>query len=246
MSRQPLARKARIWRTYAKLSVPLPENGHQAVVAGFKVSYFDRSTLALLYREIFVRQSYRLPELGPEPLIFDCGANLGMATLFFKFLYPRGRITCFEPDPATFALLQKNILNNQLDQVECFNVALWDEDRAIDFFSNSSDPGSLLMSTNAARMSTPPIPVPGRRLSTYIDGEVDFLKLDVEGAEQRVLQELAESGKLRLVREMAIEYHHRIPGERSALSRFLKIFEENAFEYQIVASGFPDPSVPRF
>ena len=246
MSLQPLRRKADIWFSFAKLSLGLPRKGSSAGVAGFKVSYFDQATLAYLFREIFVRQSYRLQTSKPDPVIFDCGANLGMATLFFKFVYPRCRITGFEPDPATFELLKANIVNNRLENVERFNVALWSEDGAIDFFSNSFDPGSLLMSTNASRMNTPAIKVPARRLSEFIDGEIDYLKLDVEGAELQVLKDLSESGKIRLVRQMAIEYHHRIPGERSVLSNFLEILEKNGFEYQIAASGFPDPSVPRF
>jgi hypothetical protein len=130
--------------------------------------------------------------------------------------------------------------------VESFNVALWNENGAIDFFSNPADPGSLRMSTFATRISAPPIQVAARKLSEFVEGEVDFLKLDVEGAEGRVLQDLSESGKLRLVRRMAIEYHHRIPGERSAFSGFLKTLEENEFEYQLAASGFPDPGAPRF
>ena len=160
-SSQPLAKKYSIWRTYARLSLPVPMNDHQVDVAGFTVSYFDRATLEFLYREIFVRQCYRLRPLGAEPVIFDCGANLGMATLFFKFLCPLCRIKCFEPDPATFSLLDRNIHDNSLDRVEPFNVALWNEDCIIDFFSSGADPGSLLMSTNAARMKAPSIPVEG-------------------------------------------------------------------------------------
>jgi hypothetical protein len=67
-----------------------------------------------------------------------------------------------------------------------------------------------------------------------------------KGAEGRVLTELAQSGKINFVKQMAIEYHHRIPGERSALAGFLKILEESGFEYQIAASGIPCPSAPRF
>jgi len=60
------------------------------------------------------------------------------------------------------------------------------------------------------------------------------------------MRELSDSGKLRCIREMGIEYHHRIAGEHSAMSCFLRILEQNGFEYQIVASGFADPSAPRF
>jgi FkbM family methyltransferase len=215
-------------------------------LAGFDVSYFDQARLAYLFREIFVRQTYPVQHLNPEPVIFDCGANLGMATLFFKFFYPRCRITCFEPDPATFELLEKNVANNRLDRVALFDVALWSEDGTIDFFSDPSDPGSLRMSALAARMKAPAVKVPARRLSEFVGCEVDYLKLDVEGAELRVFQDLAASGKLRLVRELAVEYHHRIPGERSAISNFLAILEKNDFEYQIATSGLPDPSTLRF
>jgi FkbM family methyltransferase len=202
--------------------------------------------LRFLFREIFVRQSYPLQADSSEPLIFDCGANLGMATLFFKFLYPQCRVVCFEPDAATFEVLRKNIVNNHLENVESFNVALWSENGTIDFFADASDPGSLLMSTLAARMKAPARTVVARKLSDFVDREIDYLKLDVEGAELRVLQDLSDTGKIKLVKQMAIEYHHRIPGERSALSTFLAILEKNGFEYQIAASRVPDPSAPRF
>jgi FkbM family methyltransferase len=246
VSRQTLSRKASIWFGFAQLSLAWPWNGSAARVAGFKVSSFDRPTLAYLFREIFVRQVYRIETTNLEPLVLDCGANLGMATLFFKFLYPKCRVKCFEPDPSTFQLLEKNVEYNRLDGVELFNVALWDETGTIDFFCDSATRGTLLMSTNLARMKGAALKVPTRRLSEFIDEEVDYLKLDVEGAELRVMQELSDSGKLRNIREMAIEYHHRIPGEQSAMSGFLGILEKNHFEYQIVAGGFPDLSAPRF
>jgi FkbM family methyltransferase len=246
LRQQPLAQRARIWRSFAKLFVGAVRGRNSAKVVGFNVSYFDRATLKLLYREIFVRQNYRFDSETPAPVIYDCGANLGMATLFFKFAYPNSRIKCFEPDPKTFALLQKNISDNQLQSVEPFNVALWNEDGAVDFFVDSADPGSLLMSTSPSRMHSQAIQVPARRLSEFIDGEIEFLKLDVEGAELRVLQELSEAGKISMIRQMAIEYHHRIPGERSAMSSCLGILEESGFEYQIAAGTFPDPSVPRY
>jgi tRNA1(Val) A37 N6-methylase TrmN6 len=45
--------------------------------------------------------------------VFDCGANIGFATIFFKWLFPKARIYAFEPDPATYALLEKNVKTNK-------------------------------------------------------------------------------------------------------------------------------------
>ena len=62
-----------------------------AKMLGFEISYFDRSNLTFLYSEIFARQNYHFRAISESPVIFDCGANLGMATLYFKWLYPKAR-----------------------------------------------------------------------------------------------------------------------------------------------------------
>ncbi len=51
---------------------------------GFTISSFRRSSLRLLYREIFARQYYYFECDTDSPVIHDCGANLGMATLLFQ------------------------------------------------------------------------------------------------------------------------------------------------------------------
>ena len=73
-----------------------------------------------------------------------------------------------------------------------------------------------------------------RRLSTFITGEIDLLKLDIEGMEEPVLDELAASGKLALVREMVVEVHHNLPNSPSRLSRILALLEHNGFHYHVV------------
>ena len=93
------------------------------------------------------------------------------------------------------------------------------------------------MSSNVHRSCGMPISVPARCLSGFIEGDVDLLKLDVEGAETRVLQDLAKSGKLVSIRQMVLEYHHNLPGERPDMSSFLRILEENQFRYQILTFG---------
>jgi FkbM family methyltransferase len=206
---------------------------------GFEISFFRRSTAAYLYREIFARQNYLFRATGDSPVIFDCGANLGMATLYFKWLYPKARVEAFEPDPNTFKLLQNNVLRNRLTNVGTHNCALWDQNGSIDFFVDAADPGSLSMSTDHSRLKGERIRVPGRKLSEFVEGPIDFLKIDVEGAEHRILSDLVNSGKIKLIREMVIEYHHHIGNQRSCLAEFLQQLEQAGFEYQIQASLYP-------
>ncbi len=206
---------------------------------GFDISYFDRPSLEHLYREIFVRQYYYCRADTDAPVVFDCGANVGMATLYFKWLYPKARILAFEPDPRTFAVLNRNIGQNHLTDVTTHNCALWDENGEIKFFVDETAPGSLMMSTDSSRLYSTSIDVPGRRLSDFIHGPVDLLKLDVEGAEHRILCDLVRSGKIHCIRRMVIEYHHHMAGQRSRLAGFLGQLEQAGFEYQIHASLYP-------
>jgi FkbM family methyltransferase len=205
---------------------------------GFRIAHFDRATLNFLFREIFARQPYYFRSDTETPVILDCGANLGMASLYLKWLYPKSRVQAFEADPATFRLLRGNMARNNLD-VETHNCALWDRDGELDFFVDGSKPGSLVMSAVRSRSQGEPIKVQARKLSDFIQGPVDFLKLDVEGAEHRVLRELKESGKIGAIRQMVIEYHHKIGGEKSCLSGFLEMLEQAGFEYQIRATVNP-------
>ncbi len=70
-------------------------------------------------------------------------------------------------------------------------------------------------------------------LSNYVNEKVDFLKIDVEGAEREVLKELIDAGKLGFVEQMVIEYHHHIRGEVDAFSGMLKLLEDAQFGYHI-------------
>src|SRR5690606_31500071 len=143
-----------------------------------------------------------------EPFIVDCGSNIGMAVHYFKWLYPRAQILAFEAGSGAYGRLVRNIELNELRDVTPHHAALGDREGTIEFFVSPEDPGSLLMSTVEQRMPGSAERVKSVRLSSYLDRKVDFLKLDVEGAELDVLRDLQRTGKLQLVQQMVIEYHH--------------------------------------
>jgi len=224
------------WLTLCRLSASLSGR-----LLNFDVEYLSGQSLRLLYDEIFAREEYLFESSTLQPVIYDCGANIGMATLFFKWLYPESTVVSFEADPTSFNVLKRNIEKNRLRGVSAHNIALWNEDGHIPFFVREDEPGSLLMSTIASRTSGKEILVEAKRLSSFIAGRVDLLKLDVEGAEVKVIRDLLESGKIDSVQQMIIEYHHHISNEsRSRLGTFLEMLEQNGWNYQLSSWCFPN------
>jgi FkbM family methyltransferase len=205
-------------------------------IFGFKVYGYDYATLFSLYREIFVKQLYKVNLQETHPRIMDCGSNIGMALLYFKKNYPAARIKAFEPNPYVFALLQKNITENKLENTEAFNVALSDTNGTLDFYLGD-ELGSQQGSVHSDRGGSNKLTVEAHKLSDYLKGEsYDLLKIDVEGAEIEILKDISQTPFFSKPAFYLIEYHHKIGSMKSQLSGFLKVFEDAGYEYNMVTS----------
>lgn len=181
------------------------------IINGYKIFYNNEASVTQTINEIFSNKHYNFKSNKTAPTILDCGSNIGIATIFFKMQYPDAKITCFEPDPLAFVCLKQNIAANNLKDVTPINAALSAKKGIADFFGqvNMNNPDSRGNSTNAnwgsQRKISNSIKVQTVKLSDHITHKIDFLKLDVEGAEQEVLNELGD--KLHLIEEAIIEVH---------------------------------------
>jgi FkbM family methyltransferase len=168
-----------------------------------------------------------------DPVVVDCGSNIGLSILFFKALYPRARVIGFEPDPCTFAVLSENVNANKLCDVELHNIALAGDDRQIEFYISPEEAGSLMMSVHRERQPGAAITVAGRRLSSFVPERVDLLKMDIEGSEDVVMRELETWGMLSRIDQIHLEYHHHITPECNSMSEIFALLERNGFGYQV-------------
>jgi len=202
-------------------------------VFGFEIVNYNYRLLDYLVKEVFVGFEYKFLAKTQNPIIFDCGANIGMATIFFKWLYPDATIYAFEPQTKTFEFLQQNVKNNNLTNVFCYNLALSDAEGTITFYE--SDSQNLMGSILEDRVVGTKIEVQTKRLSDFITQKVDLMKIDVEGAENLIIKDLVERKLLSKdkIDQIIMEYHHKIPNQKSAMGNFLEPFEKNNFEYQI-------------
>ena len=71
-----------------------------------------------IYSSIFSRGDYSVSINTDSPLIIDCGAHIGLATIYFKKKFPSSKITAIEANPETLSFLRKNIKANKIKDVE--------------------------------------------------------------------------------------------------------------------------------
>ena len=79
---------------------------------GYDVEYYNLYVLRELFLEVFPEGQYHATHHGSPQSIIDCGANIGMSVLYFKYFYPNVGILAFEPVGQTFEILHRNVERN--------------------------------------------------------------------------------------------------------------------------------------
>lgn len=198
---------------------------------GYKVRINDGPNFYYLCKDIFENRIYHFDARRPDPLILDCGSNIGMSVLYYKQEYPSARIIAFEPEPVIFRYLQENITANNIADVRLVQAAVAGREGNLAFHSDGKYASYLVQDVATA---VPPgwteCRVPCVRLRSYLNEPVDFLKLNIEGAEWDTIADSEDC--LRQVREMVIEYHH-LPGLPRTLHLILEVLNRQGFEYLI-------------
>lgn len=179
------------------------------------------------YKELFEDEIYRFRSTSDTPLIVDCGAHIGMSVLYFKSLFPKATVWAFEPDEENAAFLRKNIEINRLNEVSLYQSAIWNRDEVLYFKSSGSQGSQIAINCNQSNL----IEVSAVRLASILEHtKVDFLKIDIEGAEYEVIKDCANS--LHNVEHMFLEYHGKV-SETYKLNEILQILEKNEFSVYI-------------
>jgi FkbM family methyltransferase len=186
------------------------------------VEFYDLETLW----QIFFRRVY---DVRPtDRVIIDAGANIGLFACYAARRSPAAAIICVEPFPATYQRLRETVEANGLgSRITCLNQAL------------HSTEGVAAMSVGNAEASQMNRLVSGggdyeqvnvhtvslaRLLADAGIGEVDLLKLDVEGSEYDVILTTPRE-VLQRIRRMNIEYHEPPPGARGGKQELLAHLE---------------------
>jgi FkbM family methyltransferase len=142
-------------------------------------------------------------------LVLDLGANLGLTMAHLAALYPRVRIVGVEMDADNAALARANVAPWG-DRCEVVEAAVWTEDGTINYERRvgHEDGFSIARHDPAAETRTArAVSLDGliQRLCPVPDETIDFVKMDIEGAERDVLRR--NTGWTSRVRCIKVELH---------------------------------------
>lgn len=230
----PAAMKKRIFDTYLSTVAggKVDKKNDTLRLLGYELKFCEFGHYEFLLEELFVNQEYAFETKESAPLIIDCGSNIGMSIIYFKDRFPNSEIIAFEPDDSAWECLQHNVSANGFENVSAHKKALSADGRDLSFTIDDDGDGSLTSSAFATE-GTRTVTIPSTQLSPFIDRDVDFLKMDIEGGETEVMQELSDAGVLSRVKQMSIEYHHHCYDDEDCMSVILGLLEKNGLGYQI-------------
>ncbi len=127
----------------------------------------------------------------PGDLIVDAGANLGYYTIIgSRLVGETGKVYAFEPEPSSFALLQKNVRLNGLTNVVLEQKALSNRKGILKLFIAPLNKGDHRIYQPEGE-SRPSVDVEAVRLDEYFPDHqrgIDLIKMDTQGAEGLILE----------------------------------------------------------
>jgi FkbM family methyltransferase len=192
---------------------------------GFGLYYRDERDLNVC-REVISRDTYRLISVDHLDVVVDIGAHIGSFAHHAHTLFPQAAIVCAEPVKANFELLQMNA-----PYARAFNQALWYGHNQPIIYHTEAQTGSDII-TDAPEQYEEFISGLGyeyKPLADKVDtttlgalllnADIDFrekytlLKVDAEGAEQPIIEDIAKQNIGHYFSHVCGEWHHDMCGE---------------------------------
>jgi FkbM family methyltransferase len=199
----------------------------QVKMFGWEISVPDTLSFLFQFKEIFQEKTYAFESPNKQPVIYDCGANIGLSCIYFKTLFPQAQLHAFEADPDIYRYLQLNLEQNGFkDGVRLYQKAIWINDVGIEFSKEGADGGSVIHTPGSNVVKVPTL----RLKDILLKEKIDLLKIDIEGAEDQVLEDC--DGSFANVDKVFFEYHSHT-NKPQAFGKLLDLMQRNGFRYII-------------
>ena len=181
-------------------------------------------------------------ELAPDMVCIDIGANIGYYVLLeSKIISKNGKVIAIEPVPSSFGLLKRNIAlqeintsgstsRNDNNNIEVYNLAIGDVDGKVDFVITQFSNLNRVLRENERKRYNVDISdittVASKRLDTFVSerqiGSIDFIRMDVEGHENKIIKGMQQT-LMKYKPRLMIEVHKDYLGTRGTIDFLLEL-----------------------
>ena len=155
--------------------------------------------------------------------VLDLGANIGLASVYFSEQFPQATIIAVEPDVNNFKMLEINAKNSS--RIKTLQKAIWHDNRNVKVVSDFRDGKDWSKRVSETSESGAELNVQTTTITEILNSEhievLDFLKIDIEGAEKEILNRNVNVDFLDRVRVLCIEIHDEIV-DRAEIYNVLK------------------------
>jgi FkbM family methyltransferase len=183
--------------------------------------YIESTEEFHILEEIFLVHDYMFDTIQSS-IVIDIGANIGISSLFFSQMQNVKAIYAFEPVQETFYQAQYNLSLNKTNKVVSLrNIGLGHEERTEEFIYNRLTKGNtgirgILSPTMASNSNNEMVTVSIKSATTELQGIIELypedaiaIKMDCEGAEYEILENLDKSGLLTKIDVLMLEWHDK-------------------------------------
>jgi len=209
---------------------------------GFELA-LDTADVAVS-NDMIVRSTYEThltafmkDHVQPGMTVVDVGANVGYFSMLCSAIVgEEGRVLAFEPNTENARLFLLSVFKNKTSNIELHPIALAPHRGKAVFTPHQGSNGGLITSDLEQAVMNPNCQiVPTARLDDMVEGRVDFIKLDVEGAEGLVMagaQRILENYRPIVTSEYSPEMLGRISGVGPA--DYLRQFTRLGYTVQVL------------
>ena len=176
-----------------------------------------------VFRQTLINRQYDCADLDSPSLILDCGAHIGLATLYFARRYPTANIISVESNRDNYDLLRRNTA--QYPRVRCLHGAIWGSRERVAVTNPNAETWAFRVAPSDDSGSLPGLTIEGLLEESGTD-TIDLLKIDIEGAERAVFESDGARQWIRRTSVLMIELHDDIsPGCSQALYELVRPYE---------------------
>lgn len=203
---------------FGEVKIENKESGFIIYFSDYQL-YIDNEESLYILNEIFFEDEYEFIS-SEKFVLFDIGGNVGYASVYFANFNNIETVYLFEPVKDSFDLAEINIKLNDLDgKVKAFNFGLGDHERREEFWFSKDAKGNTgirgLLSPALKRKRNlekrivtlkDTSKIIGELFQSHLDQKL-AIKIDAEGSEYEILENLKKSRFLEKVDLMIIEWH---------------------------------------